>query len=133
AHRWAAQAIAEGRFNSQIVPIVKQTKKGEVRFDTDEHVKPGTTMETLGRMKPAFKKDGTVTAGNASGINDGAAFFPMRQWPPLPRCWMPWTRRPTGRWGSLSRRQLRYHRLACESEISSSNPPVLFGAWRVFP
>lgn len=75
SHRRAAQAIAEGRFNSQIVPIVKQTKKGEVRFDTDEHVKPGTTMETLARMKPAFKKDGTVTAGNASGINDGAAFF----------------------------------------------------------
>lgn len=75
SHRRAAQAIAEGRFNSQIVPIVEQTKKGEVRFDTDEHVKPGTTMETLARMKPAFKKDGTVTAGNASGINDGAAFF----------------------------------------------------------
>ncbi|MBB4519329.1 acetyl-CoA acetyltransferase [Paraburkholderia fungorum] len=46
-----------------------------MRFDTDEHVKPGTTMETLARMKPAFKKDGTVTAGNASSINDGAAFF----------------------------------------------------------
>lgn len=75
SHRRAAQAIAEGRFISQIVPIVKQTTKGEVRFDTDEHVKPGTTMETLARMKPAFKKDGTVTAGNASGINDGAAFF----------------------------------------------------------
>jgi acetyl-CoA C-acetyltransferase len=75
SHRRAAQAIAEGRFKSQIVPIVKQTKKGEVIFDTDEHVKPGTTMETLAKMKPAFKKDGTVTAGNASGINDGAAFF----------------------------------------------------------
>ncbi len=50
----------------------------------------------------------------------------------LPRCWMPWTWRLTGRWRSLSRRQLRYHRLVCESEISSSNPPVLFGAWRVF-
>jgi acetyl-CoA C-acetyltransferase len=68
-------AIAEGRFKSQIVPIVKQTKKGEVTFDTDEHVKPATTMETLAKMKPAFKKDGSVTAGNASGINDGAAFF----------------------------------------------------------
>ena len=44
-------------------------------FDTDEHVKPGTTLETLAKMKPAFKKDGSVTAGNASGINDGAAFF----------------------------------------------------------
>ena len=76
SHRRAAAAIAEGRFKSQIVAIVKQTKKGEVVFDTDEHVKANTTMETLGKMKPAFKKDGgSVTAGNASGINDGAAFF----------------------------------------------------------
>ena len=76
SHRRAAAAIAEGRFKSQIVPIVKQTRKGEVIFDTDEHVKAGTTMETLAKMKPAFKKDGgSVTAGNASGINDGAAFF----------------------------------------------------------
>ena len=75
SHRRAAAAIAEGRFKSQIVPIVKQTKKGEVVFDTDEHVKASTTLETLAKMKPAFKKDGSVTAGNASGINDGAAFF----------------------------------------------------------
>jgi acetyl-CoA C-acetyltransferase len=75
SHRKAAVAIAEGRFKGQIVPIVKQTKKGEVVFDTDEHVKASTTMETLAKMKPAFKKDGTVTAGNASGINDGAAFL----------------------------------------------------------
>ena len=76
SHRKAAAAIAEGRFKSQIVAIVKQTRKGEVVFDTDEHVKAGTTMETLAKMKPAFKKDGgSVTAGNASGINDGAAFF----------------------------------------------------------
>jgi acetyl-CoA C-acetyltransferase len=75
SHRRAAAAIADGRFKSQIVPIVKQTKKGEVVFDTDEHVKAATTVETLARMKPAFKKDGSVTAGNASGINDGAAFF----------------------------------------------------------
>ncbi|MEQ1517950.1 MAG: acetyl-CoA C-acyltransferase family protein [Usitatibacteraceae bacterium] len=76
SHRRAAVAISEGRFKSQIVPIVKQTRKGEVIFDTDEHVKAGTTMETLAKMKPAFKKEGgSVTAGNASGINDGAAFF----------------------------------------------------------
>jgi len=74
SQRRAAAAIAEGRFKSQIVPIVKQTKKGEVVFDTDEHVKPATTMEVLAKLKPSFKKDGTVTAGNASGINDGAAF-----------------------------------------------------------
>jgi len=75
SHRRAAAAIAEGRFRTQIVPIVKQTKKGEVTFDTDEHVKPATTLESLAKMKPAFKKDGSVTAGNSSGINDGAAFL----------------------------------------------------------
>jgi len=75
SQRRAALAIAEGRFKSQIVPIVQQTRKGEVVFDTDEHGKATTTMESLAKMKPAFKKDGTVTAGNASGINDGAAFF----------------------------------------------------------
>ena len=75
SHERAAAAIADGRFKSQIVPIVKQTRKGEVVFDTDEHVKAGTTLESLAKMKPAFKKDGSVTAGNASGINDGASFF----------------------------------------------------------
>ncbi|MFZ1445419.1 MAG: acetyl-CoA C-acyltransferase, partial [Candidatus Dechloromonas phosphoritropha] len=75
SQRRAAAAIDAGHFKSQIIPIVKQTRKGEVVFDTDEHPKRGTTMETLAKMKPAFKKDGTVTAGNASGINDGAAFF----------------------------------------------------------
>ena len=76
SHRRAAAAIAEGRFKSQIVPIVKKSKKGDVVFETDEHVKANTTMESLAKLKPAFKKEGgTVTAGNASGINDGAAFF----------------------------------------------------------
>jgi acetyl-CoA C-acetyltransferase len=56
-------------------PSSSRPSKGEVTFDTDEHVKANTTLETLGKMKPAFKKDGSVTAGNASGINDGAAFF----------------------------------------------------------
>ncbi len=74
-HRRAAAAIAEGRFKSQIVPVVKKTRKGEVVFDTDEHVKAGTTAASLSGLKPAFKKDGTVTAGNASGINDAASFF----------------------------------------------------------
>ena len=79
SHRRAAAAIADGRFKSQIVPIVKQTRKGEVVFDTDEHVKAATTVETLAKMKAAFKKDGSVTAGNASGINDGAAFFVLAE------------------------------------------------------
>lgn len=69
----AAKAIAEGRFQDEIVPVEIQTKKGVKVFDTDEHVRPGTTKEGLAALKPAFKKDGTVTAGNASGINDAAA------------------------------------------------------------
>jgi acetyl-CoA C-acetyltransferase len=72
SHRRAAAAIAAGRFKEQIVAVVTQGRKGEVRFDTDEHVKPETTVETLAKMRAAFKKDGAVTAGNASGINDGA-------------------------------------------------------------
>ena len=68
----AAQAIAEGRFKSQIVPIEVRVKRDMVPFDTDEHPK-ATTMEALGGLKTVFQKDGTVTAGNASGINDGAA------------------------------------------------------------
>jgi acetyl-CoA C-acetyltransferase len=76
SHRRAAHAIKEGRFKSQIVPITIKSRKGDVVFDTDEHCKPETTMETLGKMKAVFKKEGgSVTAGNASGINDGAAFF----------------------------------------------------------
>jgi acetyl-CoA C-acetyltransferase len=73
SHARAARAIAEGRFKEQIVPVEIKTRKGAVLFDTDEHVKADTSMETLATMRPAFKKDGTVTAANASGINDGAA------------------------------------------------------------
>jgi acetyl-CoA C-acetyltransferase len=73
SHQRAARAIAEGRFASQIVPIEINTRKGMVRFDVDEHVRPKTTMEGLAKLKSAFKKDGMVTPGNASGINDGAA------------------------------------------------------------
>ncbi len=68
----AAAAIADGRFKAQIVPVEIKTRKGLVVFDTDEHVRGDTTLESLAKMKPAFKKDGLVTAGNASGINDGA-------------------------------------------------------------
>jgi acetyl-CoA C-acetyltransferase len=70
----AVRAIAEGRFKDEIVPVpVPQRKGDQVLFDTDEYPRAGTTAEKLGALKPAFKKDGTVTAGNASGINDGAA------------------------------------------------------------
>ena len=69
----AAAAIAAGRFKEQIVPIEIPSRKGPTVFDTDEHPRADTTLETLARMKPAFKKEGgSVTAGNASGINDGA-------------------------------------------------------------
>ncbi|HNM41454.1 MAG TPA: acetyl-CoA C-acyltransferase family protein [Giesbergeria sp.] len=70
----AAAAIAAGYFKEQIVPVEIATRKGTVLFDTDEHVRPETTLQVLAGMKPAFRKEGgTVTAGNASGINDGAA------------------------------------------------------------
>lgn len=70
----AAAAVASGAFKDEIVPVVIPQKKGDpIVFDTDEYVKAGTTVEKIGKLKPAFKKDGTVTAANASGINDGAA------------------------------------------------------------
>ena len=70
----AEKAIKEGRFKDEIIPVEIKGKKGEVKlFDTDEHPRFGTTMDMLSRLKPAFKSDGIVTAGNASGINDGAA------------------------------------------------------------
>jgi acetyl-CoA C-acetyltransferase len=73
SQRRAARAIAEGRFASQIVPLELKTRKGTVEFAVDEHVRGDVTAEQLAGMKTVFKKDGTVTAGNASGINDGAA------------------------------------------------------------
>ncbi|KKC26123.1 beta-ketothiolase BktB [Sphingomonas sp. SRS2] len=73
-HQRATRAIAEGRFKEQILPIEIKTRKGVTVFDTDEHPRADTSVETLAGMKPAFKKEGgTVTAANSSGINDGAA------------------------------------------------------------
>lgn len=70
----AAKAQNEGRFKDEIVPVVIPQRKGDpIVFDADEYIKPGTTLEKLAKLKPAFKKDGTVTAGNASGLNDCAA------------------------------------------------------------
>jgi acetyl-CoA C-acetyltransferase len=69
----ASKAIQSGVFQKEILPVTIKGKKGDITFATDEYAKAGTTAEKLGGLKPAFKKDGTVTAGNASGINDGAA------------------------------------------------------------
>jgi acetyl-CoA C-acetyltransferase len=69
----AARAISEGRFKSQIVPVDVPTRNGSVRFDTDENVRADVTADRLAKMKPVFKKEGMVTAGNASSVNDGAA------------------------------------------------------------
>lgn len=72
----AAAAIEAGRFKDEIVPVEIPQRKGEpIVFDTDEYVRKGTTAEQLGKLRPAFKREGSVTAGNASGINDGAAAF----------------------------------------------------------
>jgi acetyl-CoA C-acetyltransferase len=74
SQRRATAAIAAGYFKSQIVPVEIKTRKGVVMFETDEYPKSDTTAEALGKLKPAFRKDGgSVTAGNASGLNDGAA------------------------------------------------------------
>ncbi|MEF2074283.1 acetyl-CoA C-acetyltransferase [Consotaella aegiceratis] len=69
----AAAAQGAGRFVDEIVPVTVKSRKGEIVVDADEFPRPGTTLEGLAKLRPAFKKDGTVTAGNASGINDGAA------------------------------------------------------------
>lgn len=69
----ASAAIEKGKFSNEIVPITIKTRKEEKVFNTDEFVRPSTDLESLAKLRPAFKKDGTVTAGNASGINDGAA------------------------------------------------------------
>jgi acetyl-CoA C-acetyltransferase len=73
----AEAAQKTGRFKDEIVPITISTRKGDVIFDTDEYVRHGTTADALATLKPAFDKNGTVTAGNASGINDGAAAVMM--------------------------------------------------------
>lgn len=73
SHQRAAAAIAQGRFKEQILPLTVRTGRSESVFDTDEHVRPNVTIDDLARLRPAFRKDGGVTAGNASGLNDGAA------------------------------------------------------------
>jgi acetyl-CoA C-acetyltransferase len=73
SHFRAARAIAEGRFKAQILPVTLKSRRGETVFDTDEHVRADATMGDLAKLRPVFRKDGSVTAGNASGINDGAA------------------------------------------------------------
>jgi acetyl-CoA C-acetyltransferase len=73
SHHRAAAAAAEGRFKEQILPVEIKGRKGSTFVDTDEHVRPDVTLADLARLRPAFSKDGTVTAGNASGVNDAAA------------------------------------------------------------
>lgn len=75
SQRKAIEAVDAGEFKNEIVPVVIKTKKEEIVFDTDEYPNRKTNLEKLGTLRPAFIKDGTVTAGNASGINDGAAFL----------------------------------------------------------
>lgn len=77
SHQRAIKAIKDGVFKDEIVPVTIATKKGPVIVDTDEHPRGDVSMEKLAAMKPAFKKGGTVTAGNASGVNDGAAALVM--------------------------------------------------------
>jgi acetyl-CoA C-acetyltransferase len=73
SHQRACKAIKEGKFKDEIIPIEIQSKKGSIIVEADEHPNSGTSHEGLGKLRPAFKKDGTVTAGNASSLNDGAS------------------------------------------------------------
>ena len=73
SHQRAQNAIEQGYFKSQIIPVELKSRKGSTLFDQDEHVRFDAKLEDMARLRPAFKEDGTVTAGNASGINDGAA------------------------------------------------------------
>ena len=73
SQRKAASALADGRFRAEIVPVIIKDRKGDTTVDTDEGPRPGVTVEALAKLKPSFKPDGMVTAGNSSGINDGAA------------------------------------------------------------
>jgi len=73
SHHRAALAIEQGRFEAEIVPMTIKSRKGDVEFKTDEHVRADATIEGMAKLRAVFKKDGRVTAGNASGINDGAA------------------------------------------------------------
>ena len=73
SHQRASRAIKEGRFKAQVMPVTLKTRKGETVFDTDEHVRHDATLADFSKLKAVFQKDGTVTPGNASGINDGAA------------------------------------------------------------
>jgi len=73
SQRKAGEAMQAGRFKDEIAPVTVKTRKGEVVVSADEYPKPETTLDVLAKLRPAFAKDGTVTAGNASGINDGAA------------------------------------------------------------
>ena len=77
SHQRACAAIEKGWFRDEIVPVEIKTKKGPVLFDRDEHPRADTSLESLGKLKPAFKKDGTVTAGNASGLNDAGSCLIM--------------------------------------------------------
>jgi acetyl-CoA C-acetyltransferase len=71
----AEAAQTSGRFKDEIAPVTMQSRKGDIVVDEDEYIRPGTTLDAVAKLKPAFSKDGTVTAGNASGLNDGAAAF----------------------------------------------------------
>jgi acetyl-CoA C-acetyltransferase len=73
SHRLACQAIRQGKFKEEIIPVEVEARKTKTVFDTDEHPRPDTSLEALARLKPVFKPGGTVTAGNSCGRNDGAA------------------------------------------------------------
>ena len=88
SQRRAIAAVDSGRFTDEIVPISIKTRKEEIWFDTDEHMNRSTSPEKLAKLRPAFKKDGTVTAGNASGINDGASMVLLASEEAVDQYWL---------------------------------------------
>jgi acetyl-CoA C-acetyltransferase len=79
SHHRAATATTEGRFKGQIVPVEVKGRKGSVTVDTDEHIRPDVTLADMAKLRPAFDREGSVTAGNASGVNDAAAAVVMME------------------------------------------------------
>ncbi|YCH19516.1 acetyl-CoA C-acyltransferase [Arthrobacter sp. D1-29] len=90
SHSKASAAIQSGRFTAEIVPVKAAGRTGEMVFDTDEGVRPGTTAETLARLRPAFDPDGTITAGSASQLSDGAAALVVMSRSEADRCGLDW-------------------------------------------
>ncbi len=136
----AEAAQKEGRFREEIVPFVVRTRKGDIAVDSDEYIRHGATLDSVAKLRPAFAKDGSVTAGNASGLNDGAAAVllmsedevarrgiePLARSPPTRRpAWTPrsWAWAPSMPAARRSRRQAGRSQTSTSSKRTKPLPP----------